>query len=833
MAKKSQPKRKKETTEKKGFGLNTRQQDILFPVLLTIIMVFLLKPMVIDGLSPQGVDVVASIGANNQVKEFEEESGDRALWNPYLFAGMPRYQRINPVTFSADDILHWLGRLTNNVFIYYLFAALGTYLLLRWLKMRPLVAFLGSLAFVLMPHYKSLYLEGHYTKFRALMMLPWITLTFLYFLEKRTLFAMALFALAFGLQIRTQHYQIVFYSGLLIFSIGVYPILKDALEKNFKRFGLSTLMVFAAVALAVLMAAQPLFNAREYLPYSKRGKTTINLQQPQKTENLDRDDGVSIEYATQWSTAPEEILTWFVPRIFGGMSGEKYEGDAVSQLRGRTIPGYWGEMPFTQSYEYMGVLTLLLALIGIVFNRKKPLIIGLGIFAVFLVLLSFGRHMSWFYSLFYNYVPFFNKFRAPMMSVTVTSFIIALFAAFGLNALRQIFSGNGNSKQQKILFACIGSFIALGIVIFLYGQGAEFVKAGESYQANVQQLISQARQEMFMDDLLRYFLIVLVAGGLLFAYLKRKVAFGALVLAFIVITLVDLVGIRERVSKDYIDRDRLERNYFRATPADRFINDDNDLFRILPVEGFDNNRWAYSHQTVGGYTPIKMYTIEEIVENCIFNGWDQRLPINWNVLEMLNVKYVVMPQAVPHPQLQPAFRDEDQKQFVYRFTDNNARAFFVGQTRVIEDEYDRLRFINSPEFDPDSVAILEQPLTESIAMPDSQKVTVKKFNPNLLSLDVYTDKQSLLVISELHYPPGWHLYIDDREIQAVYKTNHALQSVVIAPGQHSVDLRFEPASYYRNVAYASVSLGIVYLIIAWTLLSGIIRQRKKAAQSGQ
>ena len=95
---------------KKSFSLPRIQQDIIFLVAITVLLVILLKPMVIDGLSPQGVDVVGSLGAKHQIKEYVKETGDRALWNPYLFSGMPEYHRIGPVTFSIDTILNNLSR---------------------------------------------------------------------------------------------------------------------------------------------------------------------------------------------------------------------------------------------------------------------------------------------------------------------------------------------------------------------------------------------------------------------------------------------------------------------------------------------------------------------------------------------------------------------------------------------------------------------------------------------------------------------------------------------------------------------------------------------------
>ncbi|MCK4753958.1 MAG: hypothetical protein KAS58_01920, partial [Calditrichia bacterium] len=508
---------------KKVFSLPRIQQDIIFLVTITVLLVILLKPMLIDGLSPQGVDVVGSLGATHQTAEYFKETGDHALWNPYLFSGMPQYHRIGPVTFSIDTFLYYLSRYFSTVFIFYLFAAFGSYLLFRYLKMSPVISFLATIIFILMPHYKSLYTEGHMAKFRALMILPWVLLTFLYFLDKRSILTVSLFAIAFGAQIRTQHYQIVFYTALLIFAVGAYPVLKDLLEKKYLAFTKSAALVIGAVILGITMSSQPLFLAKEYIPYSKRGKTTINLEKPKEVnKEISASDGVQIEYATQWSTHPSEMMTWFIPRFYGGMSAESYTGDDAPQLKGRLIPGYWGHMPFTQSYEYMGVIALILAIIGIYAFRKKPFIISLLILSAFFILLSFGRHFLFFYSIFYDHLPFFNKFRAPMMSVTMTSFIVSILAAYGLHYLSSQPLVQ-SIKENKPLVYIIGGFLVLGLVTLIFSQGFSYSFVKDSYDPRVLEIIKTARKELLSQDLIRYFIMVIFAGAAIFTYLFRKI----------------------------------------------------------------------------------------------------------------------------------------------------------------------------------------------------------------------------------------------------------------------------------------------------------------------
>lgn len=821
---KKNPAPAKET--KPSFTLTYFHQDLIFIGIIIVLLLILLKPLVIDGLSPQGVDVVSSIGKSHQFSEYSKNTGERSLWNPSIFAGMPVYQRISAVAFSLDTLLGYMGRLINITFLYYLFAAAGTYLLFRYLKMSPLISFIASVIFMLMPHYKSLYTEGHFAKFRALMIMPWIFLTFKYFLEKRSVFPAALFALLFGMQIRTQHYQIVFYTALMIFAIGIYPFLKDLFDKKYNLFLKSTAFLLAAIALSITMSAQPLFLAKEYLPYSKRGKTTINIQRgaaAQKEES--KSDGVKIEYATQWSTHPSELLTWFVPRFYGGMSGEKYTGNAAPQLRNRVIPGYWGHMPFTQSYEYIGIITLFLAFIGLYAYRKDKMILSIALFAFFLILLSFGRHFQIFYSILYNYFPYFNKFRAPMMSVTVTSFMISILAAYGLKYICGLKQGEVFVKYKPVLITMTALFV-FGILLLLIGQTFSFTKAGEKYDPQIWNMFKNARKEFFNQDMIRYLILFLLTSASVIAFLKRKISFTLLGVILAVLIIFDLTGVQARMHKDCINVKKLEKQYFRQTPTDRFLQADKETFRVFPAgKLFGDNRMAYYHQTIGGYTPIKMYTIEEFIENNLYHGWERNMPVNWNVLKILNVKYIIIQGKIENEHLTPINIDKANSLYTYLFKERLARGFFVGSYDVIKDEYKRLHAINSPKFDPQKTAILEEDLSAQISQPDSSWSKVVKFTPNCVSFETYTDKQALFVISELYYPPGWKIFIDDKAVDHIYKTDHAIQSVILPEGLHSVELRFEPPSYYKNIKIAYASLGVLYLVIIISLIS-LFRKRR-------
>ena len=368
----------------------------------------------------------------------------------------------------------------------------------------------------------------------------------------------------------------------------------------------------------------------------------------------------------------------------------------------------------------------------------------------------------------------------------------------------------------------------MGIVLWFYSMGASFVKAsGEAYQGQTLEIVKQIRKEYFQKDLIRYFVLVVLAGAAIWAYLQKKLSAVALILIVGALNIFDLLQVQSRVKPQFTDVHRIEHQYFRQTAIDQYLLKDKDLFRIFPAgKLFGDNRWAYYHQSIGGYTPIKMYAIEELVEKNIYNGWDPSLPFNWNVLKILNVKYVIAQQLLKHPFLKLVQQDPNNHLYAYYFTGYLPRAFFVGSYKVVKDDQQRLRIINSKGFDPAKTALLEEKLPAPIYQPDSSYTKVLKFTPNELKLEVYTDKQSLLVISQTYYPPGWKIFVDGKKVDKVFKTDHAIQSIIVPAGRHKVDMRFIPDSYYRDIRMASVSLIIIYLMILIPIAGYFVRKKR-------
>jgi len=806
-------------TDKVYEWLNSRGVTIflLFGVLLTLMVLY--KPMVFEGLDVTGSDEVSGIGTTHQVNEFTETTGERALWNPFVFGGMPRYHRYGTVVNSLDTLMTALNPVLAWQVIFLWFGAIGMFLLAKWLGCANVTGVLGGLAFALMPHFQALITVGHATKLRAIMWIPWVLLTFLYFVNKRNLLSVLLFAFIFTMQFRTQHYQIIFYTLLLLLFTGIGTYIKLIVEKDWKEFGKGNALLIGAIVLVFMMVAHPLLSIREYTPHSTRGggAVTLNAQQDARDQS-----GVGFDYATNWSFSVGEYIDLFVPKFHGGTSQETYTGNAVPQLQNQRIPAYWGQLPFTQSYEYLGIILFALAIVGVVFRWKQPYVKSLFVLTLFALLLSLGRNFEPLYRFFFYNVPYFDKFRAPTMILTLVMFNISVLAIMGFDTLVNL-EYNDKSVRKK-LYIISG---ALGLFLFgtlLLASNFSFTAPGEAQQylnqygqAQGQQVINMLRDirhEIMVDGLLR---TILFLGGIVafvFLYARRWIGAGLMVIVFIFLGGLD-VGLLSAsfLEGKFAPRAQVEQQVYSENALDQVIQQDESLFRVVPLTGniTQDTRWSYYYQSLGGYSAAKLQVIQDIFTNNFFNGAGSGLPFNLSVVNMFNGKYIVANGQVTHPDLEFLRTNQNQNMLLYQNHAALPRAFFVEDFQVITDGAQRLRMMNTEAFDPAVTALLEKEPSQQFSSPDSSRVRVTHYDPNEISYEIYTDNTGLLVLSEVYYPEGWTATLDGEQTLEIYKTNHVLRSMIIPEGEHTLHLTFRPQAYTMGTTLSWIGFLVTYL----------------------
>ncbi len=836
MAKAKKSKKLKKTTRQSkstgGTFLNFKPwQTILLCIgIIIIATMILLSDLAFKGMVPAGSDVLASKGKTNLMQQYKEQTGEKPLWNPAIFSGMPQYHRYGPQSWSLDILAsYFYDDYGGQVLIYYIIGTIGMFVLLYSLNFSPIIALFGALAFLLMPHYNSLWLAGHFSKFRAIMYMPWALAAFFNFLNKKNILGMFLFALAFSLQLRTQHYQIIFYTALLMFAIGIYPVIKLLIDKKFADFvRLFGLLILAAV-LTIASVYQPFFPMKEYTPYSTRGGNAVHIEKID--DSAQRAKGVSFDYATKWSLSPKEMITFLIPRYFGGSSQEQYRGKDVPQLQGRSIPGYWGDMPFTSSTDYIGLTLFILLIFGIYGFRHDWRIVSLGIFTVFALLLGFGRHFPVFYKIFFYYLPYFSKFRVPTMIMMAIFVVFIIFAAFGFRYLLNVHKKE-DKNAQTVLYAIAGFLFLLSVSPFLLKGALSFATPREIgvYTPQVLQLLKSARFELMKMDALRTLLISAIAIGLIFVYLKKYIPAGFFTIGLFVIMLIDVPLVNYRFFDALQKESDFEARLSAKSNIDNYLltknEQDPEPFRVLGLgQFFGNNNLAYYHQCIGGYDAAKPQLIQDIIDNNLYQGWNSKLPINWHVVNFLNGKYIIVDGTLEHDNLKFIMQN-NRKQLLYENTAVLPRAFLVGAYQQINDPVEILKTINKPNFDPHKLALLETELPGQIEQPDSISFAkVTKFTPNKIDVQATTNKQCLLVLSETYYPIGWDAFINGEKTE-IYKTNHILRSILLPAGAHNIEFTFHPESYFKGKLIATIANLIVLLSIIGLLTYSYIKKNR-------
>ena len=212
-------------------------RDLIALLIIIIPLLYYFLPFALDNVIPTGSDFISNTGQTHRWTEWNSETGETALWNPSIFDGEPIYNRLTPTLIHFDSLISFLGKIFYWAFWYLLAGGLGIYYLLKHKNIPWYLAIIVAVAFVLLPDWQAQIGEGHSSKLRAIMILPWFILSFTYFFENRTWLSTGLFALIFSWLVRTHHFQIIFYGILILFFLFILLSIE-----NFSEFMVGTIL---------------------------------------------------------------------------------------------------------------------------------------------------------------------------------------------------------------------------------------------------------------------------------------------------------------------------------------------------------------------------------------------------------------------------------------------------------------------------------------------------------------------------------------------------------------------------------------------------------------
>ena len=738
--------------------------------------------------TPPASDSIQWRASAEALIEYNKTHKDQALWNPNIFSGMPGFMISLKAKYPYFDSLRKITDKFMNWRIFYLFlGAVGIYFLMLMLGFEPLIAFIGAVSFGLSCHFIGLLEIGHNTKFRAVMFIPWIYLSILYLRKHTNFLGLGLITAFLIIQLKENHPQISYYTFLMIGIYWIYQLIEAIKEKKIGKFILFSVMLLISFVIVFMAVSQIYLVNYEYLKFSIRGGTT----------------GLDKGYAQSWSFHPLEILTFWNPGLFGGVS-----------------PYYWGWMPFTQTSMYFGIIVFVLMIFGIG-NFKSQTVKILLTISIVSLLISFGRHFPLLSDLLLKYLPGFNKFRVPAMILVLFQFSAVILAGYGLKLIIAKLRENDEkfvSLVQKILIAVVVLFLVFMLFSSVFGK-LSLTHLGDPGKYNSSQLeaLRSERLKILMSDGIHSFIFLLLFLGSTYLFLKHKIGKYLYLILVAILVILDLLLIDMRFLENYAPKKRVESS-LKKSQIDKYLLQDKEIFRIYPLGSeFGQNKWVMYHQSIGGYHGAKLKRYQEIIANCMNAELKKGVPINWNIVNMLNTKYLIFNQQLPFDNLEYKYYDRNRKLVVYKNKDYLPRAWFVKKLELIKEKEKIWKRLNSPDFNPAETAIVENEI-KNVSAPQKSSVKMLDFQLQYLKFDVETDTTSFLTISEIYYPAGWKAFIDGQETE-IYPVNYILRGVVVPKGKHILEMKFEPKIYFLTLKLSLIGILLSLIILIIGLIS--------------
>lgn len=771
------------------------------------ISIFMYRPIIFEGKVMDQNDINQGMGAASEIRQFREQTGQEALWTDAMFGGMPAY--LISLNWSGGQILHVaqkillldLPRPVGENFV----AFLAFYILLLSFGVRPYLALAGAAAFGLSTFYIVSIQAGHMWKIRAMGYIPLVLAGFKLAFDRRYVAGFVLTAFAMALEINANHLQITYYLFLMLIIYSVVEFAFDIKAKDFHGISRKILVLGLAGLLAVGTNLGRLWTTYEYGKYSIRGKSELQATPSESKAGLDR------EYAFRWSSGKWESMTLLIPHLYGGASGV-YHGknsEMSKALRSNNVPrnqinqyeraylGYWGSQPGTAGPAYAGAVACFLFILAFFFVDKKTKS-WITAVVVFSIILSWGKNFPAFNNFMFDVFPGYNKFRAVTMVIILALAVIPLMGFVGLERLLQ--EGWSKETQKKLLYAT-----GITVLLALFAMLVTNPPSIDGAPAWLQKAVDTDRKGIIRADVIRTIFYVLMTFGTIYLALKQKISAGIMAALFFVLITLDMALVDTRYLHPEVYKKNAHKAFLQKTPADEKILQDKDLgYRVLNLQDpFNEARTSNFHHSLGGYHGAKMRRYQDLISHHLVPEMQQIMKDkkitrqNSGVISMLNTRYLMAGlqanAVVPNP-------------YTY------GPAWFVRGVKEVQSPDEEIEALDKVDLSQTAVVDQSKFTLEQVTPDSAASINLVAYQPNKLKYKSSSSSKGLAVFSEIYYPKGWNAFVDGKPADII-RADYVLRALQLPAGDHEIEFRFEPQSYYigNKVMMASSLLLLVVL----------------------
>lgn len=789
----------------------------LWVVLIMLAAALIYNSPVLTGKSLRMEDMTQVAGMSKELNDYKEKEGRYPLWTNSLFGGMPAYQIgldvPNMWIAKLGGIVYkWLPNPANLLLLYFL----GFYLLLVLLGFSHWQGLLGALAFGFSTYNLIIIDAGHITKAIAIGFMPPVLAGLILLFRGKLLTGFALLSLMLALQLYAYHYQITYYLGMMIALYVAVKAVEMVRNKQYAPFIKAAGLSVAALVLAIGANYTSFSITNEYSKETMRGGSELKQLDDPNASGLDK------EYALRWSNGVAETFTLLIPNFHGGASGSNIGTDSKtyevltnggiprSQAQSfvEQAPTYFGDQPGVAGPTYFGALIVFLFVLALLVVEGTAKW-WLGLAALLSIVLSWGKNFELVTDLFFNHVPYYNKFRAVAMSLVVASVAFPLLAMI---LLKRLEAGEIAKEKLKkgLLYAggLVGGFCAL----FVLAPGMFFdfsapVDANFSNFPGLADALMEDRTSMLRKDALKSLFLVGLGFGAIWYHLQGKLSVQRMVVLFLVANTIDLWATNKRYlnEDDFVNKRQIEQP-FEATQADlQILQDTSGYYRVYDLGNrnpFNENRASYFHKSVGGYHAAKLSRFEDVKLRWLETG-------NFGVLNAFNTRYIITNQEGVGlvPQFNP---------------DAYGNAWLVSNFLVVPDAKAEIDTIGSPAVSLRQTAVVDQRFASFVegkqfVADNNASIKLTGYHPEHLTYAFEANSEQLAVFSEVYYEKGWKAFIDGKEVPH-FRADYLFRALVIPAGKHEIAFKFEPETYYTGEKI-SLAASILLLLVSIAALA--------------
>lgn len=780
----------------------------ILPVFALLVVNYIYFFPVLTGKVITQDDIMMGIAKGKEIVDYRAANDDEPLWTNAMFSGMPAFQ------ISTEYPSNWLTQVQNVIVVLggktssiYIIAALmiGFFFLLLSFKVNPWLAVIGGIAFGFSAFFIISFAAGHNSKVRTAAYMAPLIMGVLLVYRNKLLAGFALTALFLGLSIKSGHFQITFYNGIIVLCIMAAYAVEAFRTKALPNYIKQSAILAVAAILAIGPNIGNLWSTYAYTQETMRGGSS------ELTAKEESKGGLDFDYAMMWSYGVGETFNLMVPDLMGGGAKQTYDGTETFDFLKRTFQSqgmsaknaegtanqysgsfmYWGKQSMVNGGYYIGAIVFFLFVFGlfVVGGVTRNWAIASVVFALFL---AWGENFSAFNRVMFDYVPLFNKFRVPSMALVVLFFVLPFIGFLGLDKLLKGEEGAAYFKKQLLKAFYIAGGLALALAVvgpFVFGfeglNDENLAKQG----LDVGMLVDD-RKSLLRSSAFTSFIYIALAAAVLWFYNLKKLKLNHALIALAVLIVADLwIYDRDQLGKEEFVSEREFMKQFAPSDADKMILKDEDIhYRVYnSTAGLTSDSYtSYYHKNIGGYHGAKLMRYQDLIENQMQKG-------NMEVLNMLNAKWIITggQQGQPKtamPNMQAC-----------------GQAWTVDKIIWAKDADAEMAALT--DFKANYDVVIDERYRDYIGatqtMKEGDNIVLTKYDPkNMVYNASINGQEDLVIFSEIYYEaPGqkWQAYLDGKPVEHI-RVNYLLRAMKVPVGEHEIVFKFEPETYFKGEA---------------------------------